>query len=193
MPRCGLNRQIILQASITLIETQGYHNFSMRELAKALNIKAASLYNHIESAGELLTMISDYAIELLNQTESTAVGSLTGDDAVRALSHAYRRFAKEHPDLYRVILNIFKTHDPKMEQTGMKITLPFLKVLRAYPLDEMQRYHWQRILRSTLHGFISQEAAGYFSHFPIDEEETYRLGIESFLDGLHSFLQKNDP
>ena len=26
-----------------------------------------------------------------------------------------------------------------------------------------------------MHGFVSQEASGYFSHYPVDLEESYRL------------------
>jgi hypothetical protein len=29
--------------------------------------------------------------------------------------------------------------------------------------------HWQRILRSMMHGFVAHEEAGGFSHFPIDK------------------------
>lgn len=191
MPRRGLNKQIVLQRSIELIEENGFRNFSLRELARTLNVKVASLYNHIEGMNSLLASVSDYAIELLNTEEFSSTEGLEGDDAIRAMAHAYRNFAKCHPELYRVIMNIYKTHDPNIEKFGMKITLPIMKILEYYPLNDEQRAHWQRIVRSILHGFISQESAGYFNHFPIKEEETFELGVECFIDGLNSFIEKN--
>lgn len=190
MPRNGLNKQIILKNSIQLIEQNGFENFSMRELAKTLDINAASLYNHIENMDELLALISDYALEQLNEQEFSAIEGLDGEQAIFALARAYRDFAKTHSELYHTIMNIFKSHNPSIERSGMKITLPFFKILDGYPLNDDQKAHWQRIFRSILHGFVSQEEAGYFSHYPIDEEDTFLYGVQSFVDGLHAFIKR---
>ena len=47
MPKKGLNREIIVEAAVRLIEQRGIPGLSMRELADTLDVKAASLYNHI--------------------------------------------------------------------------------------------------------------------------------------------------
>ncbi len=44
--------------------------------------------------------------------------------------------------------------------------------------------HWQRILRSVMHGFVDHEEAGGFSHFPIDKNESYLMAIQCVADGL---------
>lgn len=188
MPRSGLNKQIVLETAICLIEEKGFQNFSMRELARKLDVKAASLYNHIESMDELLSEVGAYAVGLLNETELSAIKGLNGDAAVWALAKAYRHFAKEHPELYNVIMSLFKSHKAIIEKSGMLIAVPFMQVLNDYPLDDAQKAHWQRVLRSILHGFLSQEDAGYFSHYPINEEHTFELGVQCYIDGLHAFI-----
>jgi TetR/AcrR family transcriptional regulator, cholesterol catabolism regulator len=49
-------KQIVLNEAVKLISTHGYHATSMRDLAKALDIEAASIYNHISSKEEILQL-----------------------------------------------------------------------------------------------------------------------------------------
>lgn len=187
----GLSKEIILKESVILIESDGFENFSLRTLAKHLGIKASSLYNHIENISELMALISNYAIEEMNKQELYAIKH-SNNNPIYSLSIAYRDFSKKHPELYRIIMNLFNSNIPSNEIIGKKITLPFMKVLANYPLDDFEKAHWQRILRSILHGFVSQESAGFFNHYPIDEEETFAYGIQSFIDGLNKFIRNKE-
>ena len=54
MPKQGLSKESVVQAAIQLIEEKGIDQFSMAKLAQRLNIKTASLYNHIDSLNQLL-------------------------------------------------------------------------------------------------------------------------------------------
>ena len=67
MARQGLTHADIIDAAIKMIESEGLHSFSLRELASRLHIKAASLYNHIKSSDELHTEIGYYAISELKK------------------------------------------------------------------------------------------------------------------------------
>lgn len=50
-------REEIIQTAAKLFKEKGYSAVTMRDLATALNIKAASLYNHINSKQEILKEI----------------------------------------------------------------------------------------------------------------------------------------
>lgn len=50
-------KQRILEAAARLFRDKGYPATSMRDLAKAVNLKASSLYNHISSKEEILQEI----------------------------------------------------------------------------------------------------------------------------------------
>lgn len=50
-------REEIIKVAKTLFREQGYKSVSMRDLAKAMDLKAASLYNHISSKEEILAEI----------------------------------------------------------------------------------------------------------------------------------------
>ncbi len=60
------NKAKILQAAIDLFSEKGYTHVTMREIAAAVQIKAASIYNHYAGKEALLDAIVDYFSELLH-------------------------------------------------------------------------------------------------------------------------------
>ena len=55
----------ILSVAAKLFRERGYSAVSMRDLAQALDIKAASLYNHITSKQEILVLIVIKMIDIV--------------------------------------------------------------------------------------------------------------------------------
>lgn len=185
MPRQGLGKESILQAAMALIEEKGIAQFSMGELAKRLNVKPASLYNHVDSLHDLLEQIGLTAISRLTEAENQAIQGKQKDEALFSLAEAYRFFAREHAQLYRLILGLSKLDSQILEKGAGDIVQPILYVLSTYGLREHQQYHWQRVLRGVMVGFAVHEHAGGFSRFPVDENESYRIAIQCISEGLH--------
>ena len=59
----AVNKRAIVMASIDILNRDGVENLSMRTIAKALNVKAAALYNHISGKLELYNEIAEYMCE----------------------------------------------------------------------------------------------------------------------------------
>lgn len=192
MPRQGLQKNTIIQAAIKLIEKYGISQFSMGKLAKQLNVKTASLYNHVESMDKLLEAVGFEVISQLMEVEEQAIEGKQGDDALFALAEAYRSFARKHYHLYRVIMAFPQWDNPVLEQEVSRVVTPILKVLSGYGLSDVQQYHWQRILRSIMVGFAFHEQAGGFSHFPADKNESYHIAIQCMADSLYQAGRKGD-
>lgn len=188
----GLNQQIVVEEAGKMIEEMGSEKFSMRLLADRLGVKTASLYTHVGSMEELYTQIGLEALKKQQEYQLEAIAGKDRDEAVESLALAYRRFGKEHRELYRFIMSMPYGFARTLQTAASVIVEPSMKVLAAYNIDEKQRMHWQRVLRSTMHGFISHEENGYFSHYPADIEESYHLAIECILDGLHKEEKKNE-
>jgi len=72
-----------------------------------------------------------------------------------------------------------------LTQVAATIAEPVFLVLSQYGLSEEQTIHWQRILRSIIHGFLLQEEAGFFKQCPASIEISYQTAIRCFLNGLH--------
>ena len=62
----GLTMEVIVGAASELVEEKGYNNFSVRELAQRLHVKAASLYNHVSSVADINRAVGVHATNKLN-------------------------------------------------------------------------------------------------------------------------------
>ena len=188
----GLTKEVLVEVSKELIEQEGIGAFSMRVLAEKLGVKTASLYAHVESMDALFTEVGLSALHDQKAAQLMAIQGKSGDAAVFALAESYRAFAKEHSALYQFITQMPMGKNEELKAAAAITAEPSMQVLNSYPLSEEQQMHWQRVLRGMMHGFASQEAAGYFSHYPVDLEESYRLAIQCVVDGLHEEVSRNE-
>lgn len=183
MPRSGLSKERVVEAAAALIEQSGTADFSMRALADSLNIKTASLYNHVESMDSLMAEVCVYALQLQRRSELAAIEGKSGAEAIRALANAYRTFAKEHRRLYRLMMHTAASCGEQLDEVSQCIVEPFMKALEYAALNEHEKCHWQRVLRGIVHGFVSQEDAGFFSHLPVNVDESFQTAIQCYMDG----------
>ena len=185
----GITREQIVDTATRLIEEQGIDHFSLHLLAETLGVRTPSLYKHIVGLDELITEVGLRALERQRDAQLRAMEGLNGDEAVFAMAEAYRRFAQENPEIYRAILAMMSANETLADAVKM-ITEPVMLALSQYDLTEYQRGHWQRVLRSFMHGFIAHEEAGFFIHFNQEKELTYHMGIQCFLDGMKAEIKR---
>lgn len=191
MPRIGLSRDRLIAASVELIERRGAANFSMRALAESLNIKTASLYNHVKSMDALFTDVCAYALKMQYTVEMNALAEKTGTVAIFALAQASRQFAKEHRELYRLIMSRAASSHEELSAASQWIVEPFLKALEHSELTQTEQSHWQRVLRGIIHGFVAQEEAGFFAHLPEKVDESFKIAVQCYIDGLAQAEKRN--
>lgn len=185
MARKGLTKEVIADAALALIEEKGLRAFSLRALAVSLGVQVSSLYNHVSGQDELLTEVGIRAVGMLTAREEEAIAGKAVEEALFALADAYRLFAKEHPELYRIIMGVHILHLSVPEAEIKKTIAPILSVLSGYGLPYERQLHFQRVLRSVMHGFYAHESTGGFTYPEIDREISYRLAIRCIADALN--------
>ena len=76
----GSRKDVIVSKAATLFREKGYKAASMRDLAEAVGVEAASLYNHIKSKSELLHelvfSVANKFVLKLDEIESEQITSL---------------------------------------------------------------------------------------------------------------------
>ena len=192
MPRQGLNKEVIIAEAIRLIEESGFEQFSLREFAAKLNVKPASLYNHIDNIDEIKTGVGLRSIEMLNKAITTAMMDKTGDEAVAAAASGYRTFAKEHPQIYKTIINIPKSGVSVLTNKWPNSLRPLINTINTYCISEENKVHFLRCWRSAVHGFVSLEEAGFLKDPRVDAEESYEKMISALLTELHNMEENSD-
>lgn len=183
MAKKGLTKARIVDTAMEQIEAQGLSAFSLRTLAAALEVQVSSLYNHISGQQALLTEVGLRAVDMLAEQENDAICKKEKDEALYALADTYRRFATEHKELYQIIMGVHILDIPVLETAAQKIIEPILSVLSQYGIDEETQIHYQRILRSIMHGFFAHETSGGFAA-SVPKDVSFRLAISCVIEAL---------
>ncbi len=186
MGRKGIEDSAILREAAHMIAGQGLDGFSLRGLARNLGIQPASLYNHFPSLGALLTRLALDVTQDMNRALYEAIEGRAGDDALRALLLAYREYVHTHPEMYRVVLALPRMDGEEIQSAASSLTGPVYRALEGRKLDPERRIHFQRYLRSLMHGFSTLENRGYMSHLATSSDESYEFIVECVLGQLHA-------
>lgn len=89
-------KQLIREAAARLFREKGYAATSMRDLARAVNLEASSLYNHIGSkAGLLRDICFENAQRYLEEMDRVEKMESSAGEKVKALIHFHIRMATE--------------------------------------------------------------------------------------------------
>ena len=184
MAKKGLSLDLIIDTALRLVEERGPMGLSMRELADALDVKAASLYNHISGMDDLMGQVGLRATEMRTRAQLEAIAGKTRAEALFALADTYHTFAMAHEHLDKVIMGLQRNLSPVLPQAGELTIKPILQVLEGYGLSDDAKIHWQRVLRATMHGFCVHEHMGGFSHSPLPVSDSYHMAIRCIAEGL---------
>ncbi|WP_232832169.1 TetR/AcrR family transcriptional regulator [Nocardiopsis sp. FIRDI 009] len=99
-PRTALTRTLIASAALGVLDEEGVDALTLREVARRLEVKASSLYNHVRSKSEILDLVT----ELISGKVDLAL--LDADDwrtGLRRFAVAYRDAFLAHPNATAVI------------------------------------------------------------------------------------------
>jgi AcrR family transcriptional regulator len=97
-------RQAILEAASALFVEQGYHGFSMRQLAERIGYSAATLYLYFRDKDDLLfTVVDEGYTRFARQLAEAAASSNEPWERLNRLSQAYITFGLRNPVYYQLM------------------------------------------------------------------------------------------
>jgi AcrR family transcriptional regulator len=201
--RSPLNREVILDAAIELIERDGPGALSMRRLGSRLGVEGMAIYHHFAGREELLSAIGDRLLTPLHAHEPG------GDwrEACRGFATALRDLAVARPATFQLLgLQPFDT------PTSLRPVEELLQVLVAAGFTPGTALGVYRAIVSYARGYALAEATGFTvdaAHpagrrrlralpsgaFPVlagrakelaelDADTGYELGLNALLAGL---------
>ncbi|HSS37541.1 MAG TPA: TetR/AcrR family transcriptional regulator [Polyangia bacterium] len=174
----------IVEAARKLVERHGHGGFSMSDVARAVGVRAPSLYGRFADRAALLTAVEIETWRALERAVARVPPSANPIETLAAQARAYRSFAKAHPNAYALI------HDANAERTeagqqarlaALSPTLPAFTALAG----ESGALNAARTLVPFLHGFVSMELAGAF-RLGGGLNEAFENGVATILAGLSS-------
>lgn len=159
----------IVSAARELLEQEGPGALSMRRVAERLGIRAPSIYKHLDGKQALEAALVSTAFAELAEAFETA---LAGPDPLAAVAATYRRYAKAHPHLYRLMTERRLDRDRLEPGVEDSARLPALRVVGGDP--DAARALW-----AFAHGMTILELN---ERFPAsaDLDAAWRRGLDAF-------------
>ena len=185
MARAGLDLETVLQAAATVVDAEGLERLTFAKLAALLGVKPPSLYNHVASLDWVKDALTYRGLLLLLDRSRDAIAGVAGQDALDALGHAQRQFAKEHPGLWAATQLPLAGWSPVTQKVADAYLKLVLAMMKGYGLTGDSAVHAARVVRASLRGFIDLELGGGFG-LPQDVEVSFSRLLEMMDASLRS-------
>jgi AcrR family transcriptional regulator len=122
-------RQIIIEESAVLFNSKGYSAASMKDIAELVGVKAASLYNHISSKQEILSVllitIANTFDEGIRDIDSS---SYSFKEKLREIIRMHIRIATKNQNITALILQDWKHLEEPHLSEFIKIRSNYQKI-----------------------------------------------------------------
>ncbi len=104
----ALKRESIIQASLKLFSTQGFHRTTIPDIAKVLKMSVGNLYNYFSSKDLLAQEIIKYTSEALG-AEIRIINNMdiSTEEKVFKIVEVYFTMAKEKPEMIEYFLRVY--------------------------------------------------------------------------------------
>ena len=182
--RRPIDREQVISAASQLSDAEGLDKLTLTRVAGMLGVRQPALYRHVGGFDDLLRSLSLRGREILAQRLTDAAVGLSGDDAVAAVGHAWRKMVRDHPGIYAATDRYPCAGDSELEAAVERVLAVLGQALRGYDLSEVDRVHAARALRSAFHGFSHLES-GDGHPLPHDPEDTFGHLVELLCAGVH--------
>lgn len=187
MARQRIDLPDVISAATTLLDADGLDALTLGRVAEELGVGSPALYNHIDGLDALRRLLADQANGRLAELLRDAAVGRSGGVAVRAVAHAYRAFARDHPGQYAATLLPASSPAGGSAASQAEIVRVLARILEGYGLHDDGAVHGARVVRSAVHGFVTLEATESFVH-PQDHDESFSALVDFLVAGLDAGL-----
>lgn len=169
-----LNRDVVLQAAVALLDETGLDELSTRRLAQALGVRVGALYWHYPSKQTLLNAIAEHII-----ADALAAPAPDNDWTcqIRTHAHALRDATLKHPDGARVVA--------EMTPPGPRAIEFFQRVSAVLERERVREAAAAAdVVTSYVNGFTIEEQARKTDQPRTQRDATFELGLTVIINGL---------
>jgi AcrR family transcriptional regulator len=169
------DRAAVVEAAELLVDRDGATQLTMTALAGELEIRGPSLYSHVASLEELLSLVQNRALAELGSDLQRAAMGRSGPDSVRALASALRTFATRHPGRYDLAISQ-PIDRPAMQAASLAAGEAFVAVIESMGVRMSNELAFSCL--ATLHGVLTLERVGLYPHTEVDIDAVYAQATE---------------
>ncbi len=111
MTKKELKRESIIQASLKLFSSNGFHKTTIPDIAKVLGMSVGNLYNYFKSKDILAKEIIKYTSEILGQEiKKVNILDISSEEKIKKIVELYFKMAEEKPEMIEYFLRVYLSH-----------------------------------------------------------------------------------
>jgi AcrR family transcriptional regulator len=175
----------VVDCAAQLVDTEGFEALTLTRVAAELGVCQPALYRHVDGYQALVRALGLRGREIIAGRLVDAAVGLAGDDAVRAMGAAWRGVVRDHPGQYTATDRYPCAGDPELEAVVERVVQVLAQALAAYDLNDEEKVHVARSLRSAFHGFTHLESGDGHPH-SLDPEDTFEHLLDLLCAGIHA-------
>jgi AcrR family transcriptional regulator len=183
VPRRGLNAAAVVEAAAAFVDAEGLEGLTLARLAERLGVSTPALYKHVDGLDALKRALALLGLAEMSRRLGRAAAGKAGAEAIEAIAHAYRDFARAHPGVQAATRRAPARGDDEWSRASQELLEIILAVLTGFGLEGDDALHAIRGFRSLVDGFTSLEAGGGFG-LALDPDESFRRLVRVYTDGL---------
>lgn len=182
-PSCETRNQLIL-SGIEELNHYGFHDFSVRRVAKRCDVSCAAPYKHFADKQEFVASIIEYINKKWYEQQDIAMAKIASSSSrvqLLEMSIAYIRFLVENPCFRSIIMLNYEDFDERYKSLRGKLSIRTYDIVSKYcdevnmPADMRKRKTY--IIRSLIYG-----AALFFENGELEYNEENMKMIASVLN-----------
>ncbi len=165
-----------------IVESDGLEGLTMQRVAKAVGVKAPSLYKRVRNRHDLIRLVvEDVARDLTEMLDKAATtGDPRGD--LLAMANALRAFAHAQPTAYALLFARLPEESRPNQELLAGTAAAVVRVAHALAGPD-RALDAARTVVAWAHGFISMELAGAF-RLGGDVDRAFAFGVERLTTAL---------
>lgn len=184
-PKPKITQQMILDGAVALVEMQGIDSLSAKNLAKQLNCSTQPIFWHYDSLKDIVNYVENYAEQLFAKYIRNELKDI---GAYKAIGINYVLFAKEHKELFKLLLMSNKSGQNILRENA---NLPYIwqTIQNEYKVPQQTAQQIAQEMWLFAHGMATMIATDTAD---IDESQVSIMLTEVFRGLLYQHSCKNN-
>lgn len=140
-PRMVFQKEDVLNMTLKIVEKEGFDGINARRIAKELNSSVHPIFRHFKDMEELKKAVYE---KIYEQYKEYMLSGINQEKAYKNMGMSYIKFAKEHPEFFKVILMKKTTLDVENFMMSDKIgdnVIEAGQILTGLSFEEQKKFH----------------------------------------------------
>lgn len=194
MARAGLNRQVVVDLALAVVDDagpRGFADLTLSAVAARAGVAVPSLYKHVAGLPELRRAVALVSVRGLTAAIESGARAAPdparpGVSELRAVAHAVRTYARTSPGRYIAAQGAVWVQDREsneVHEAAARAVAALTALLGSFDLPPEDVIDAVRMVRSALHGFVVLELEGGFG-MPADVDQSFRYLVDALVAAL---------